>query len=224
VQYKQLNRPRTRPYAPNGLGGGSSYRFLPNVAGPTDADTGQTDVSVDPARRYDRTRPNASRTFLPATATATATSLNPALAGSPAAPPTTASSRLQRRPTVPVPVRPADRTALTPAVAYDGDLVVSRRTLAPGLVRRANAAPCVLLATAPGTAVPSNRRRQHSRCEAPLRLEQSSGLCALNLGAHCRALTQLDFSHGCRTLLNTSVLEHGLSHICLSREISSPVR
>jgi len=53
---------------------------------------------------------------------------------------------------------------------------------------------------------------------------RSSGLCALNLGAHCRALTQLDFSHGCCTLLNTSVLEHGLSHICLSREISSPVR
>ena len=70
-------------------------------------------------------------------------------AGSPAASPTTALTRLHCRPTVPVPVRPADRSALTPAVAYDGDLVVSRRTLAPGLVRRADAAPCVLLATAP---------------------------------------------------------------------------
>ena len=58
-------------------------------------------------------RPNAPRTFL--SATATATSLNHAPAGSPAAPPTTASSRLQCRPTVPVPVRPADRSALTPA-------------------------------------------------------------------------------------------------------------
>ena len=36
----------------------------------------------------------------------------------------------------------------TPAVAYDGDLDVSRRTLAPGLVRQADAAPCVLLTTA----------------------------------------------------------------------------
>ena len=44
---------------------------------------------------------------------------------------TTASTRLHCRPTVPVPVRPADRSALTPAVAYDGDLVVSRRTLTP---------------------------------------------------------------------------------------------
>ena len=44
---------------------------------------------------------------------------------------TTASSRLQHWPSAPVPVRPGDRTALTPAVAYDGDLVVSRRTLAP---------------------------------------------------------------------------------------------
>ena len=61
---------------------------------------------------------------------------------------TTASTRLHCRPTVSVPIRPADRSALTPAVAYDGDLVVSRRTLAPGLVRRADAAPCVPPATA----------------------------------------------------------------------------
>jgi len=39
-------------------------------------------------------------------------------------------------------------SADTPAVAYDGDLEVSRRTPAPGLVRRADAAPCVHLATA----------------------------------------------------------------------------
>jgi len=56
---------------------------------------------------------------------------------------------------VPVPgLVPANRrTSLalstdTPAVAYDGDLDVSRRTPAPGLVRRADAAPCVHLATA----------------------------------------------------------------------------
>jgi len=118
-----------------------------------------------------------------------------------AASPTTASSRLHSRPTVPVPVCPADRLALTPAVAYDGDLVVSRRTLAPGLVRRTNAAPCVLLATVPaGAAVPSNQRRQHSRCEATLRLTESRRLSAITQRA-LSSLTQLDFSHGCRALL-----------------------
>ena len=44
-----------RPYAPNGLGGGSLSRFLPGRSGPTDADAGQTDVSIDLARRNDRT-------------------------------------------------------------------------------------------------------------------------------------------------------------------------
>ena len=63
------------------------------------------------------------------------------------------------------------------------------------LVRRANAALCVLLATVPaGTAVPSNQRRQHSRCEAPLRLTQSRRLRAITLSAHCRALTPLNFT------------------------------
>ena len=42
----------------------------------------------------------------------------------------------------------ANRSSDTPAVASDGDLDVSRRTLAPGLVRRADAAPCVSPATA----------------------------------------------------------------------------
>ena len=58
------------------------------------------------------------------------------------------------RPTVPVSglVSANRRTspaisAHTPAVAYDGDLEVSRRTPALGLVRRADAAPCVHLAT-----------------------------------------------------------------------------
>ena len=91
-------------------------------------------------------RSNAPRTFLPATATAA--SLDCAPADSPAAPTTTASAQLRYRPTVPVPVRPANRSSDTPAVASDGDLDVSRRTLAPGLVRRADAAPCVLRATA----------------------------------------------------------------------------
>ena len=51
----KLNRPRTRPYAPSGLGSGSLSRFLPGRSGPTDADAGQTDVSINPARRNDRT-------------------------------------------------------------------------------------------------------------------------------------------------------------------------
>jgi len=60
---------------------------FPDVAEPTDAGAGRTDISVDPARRKVRTprgRP------LTATATATATSLDCAPAGSPAAPTTTA--------------------------------------------------------------------------------------------------------------------------------------
>ena len=113
-----------------------------DVADPTDADAGRTDVSVDPARRNVRTpggRP------LTATATATATSLDCVPAGSPAAPTTTASARFRYRPTVPVPdLVSANRSSDTPAVASDGDLDVSRRTLAPGLVRWADAAPCVL--------------------------------------------------------------------------------
>ena len=119
---------------------------FPDVADPTDADAGRTDVSVDPARRNVRTpggRP------LTATATATATSLDCAPADSPAAPTTTASARLRYQPTVPVPdLVSANRSSDTPAVASDGDLDVRRRTLAPVLVRWADAAPCVLRATA----------------------------------------------------------------------------
>ena len=126
---------------------------FPDVADPTDADAGRTDVSVDPARRNVRTpggRP------LTATATATATSLDCAPAGSPAAATTTASARFRYRPTVPVPdLVSANRSSNTSAVASDSDLDVSPRTLAPGLVRRAAAAPCVLRATA-------NRNRSSS--------------------------------------------------------------
>ena len=63
----------------------------PDVAVPTDADAGRTDVSVDPVRRTARTpvgRP------LSVTATATATSPDCAPADSPAAPTTTASACL----------------------------------------------------------------------------------------------------------------------------------
>jgi len=117
---------------------------FPDVADPTDADAGRTDVSVDPARRNVRT-PGGR----PLTATATATSLDCAPAGSPAAPTTTASARFRYRPTVPVPgLVSVNRSSDTPAVASDGDLDVRRRTLAPVLVRWVDAAPCVLRATA----------------------------------------------------------------------------
>ena len=126
---------------------------FPDVADPTDADAGPTDVFVDPARRNVRTpggRP------LTATATATATSLNCVPAGSPAAATTTASARFRYRPTVPVPdLVSANRSSNTSAVASDSDLDVSPRTLAPGLARWAAAAPWVLRATA-------NRNRSSS--------------------------------------------------------------
>jgi len=78
-----------------------------------------------------------------------------------------------------------------------------RQPTYPGscLVRRTNAAPCVLLATVlAGITVPSNQRRQHSRCEATLRLTESRRLSAITQRA-LSSLTQLDFSHGCRALL-----------------------
>jgi len=139
----------------------------PDVAAPTDADAGQTDVSVDPARRTARTP---SGRPLSVTATTTATSLDGSPADSPAAPTTTASAMTSMPADGPGSrgLVPANRrttpaiSAGTPSVAYDGDLDVSRRTPAPGLVRRADAAPCVL----PGNIVddpdvaPRNRSSQ----------------------------------------------------------------
>jgi len=88
---------------------------FPDVADPTDANAGQTDVSVDPARRNVRTPSGRSLT-------ATATSLDCAPAGSPAAPPTTASARFHYRPTVPIPdLVSANRSSDSSAVASDGD-------------------------------------------------------------------------------------------------------
>ena len=139
-------------------------------------------------------RSHAPRTFLSATATATATSLSHAPAVSQAAPPTTASTRLQCRPTVPVPVlsRRTDWQSLqllpTPATSTSADvhwLPVSSGgpTQHPAFPRQQRT----------GTAVPSRQRRQHSRCEAPLRQPKSLGLSAVTLSAHCRALSQLSF-------------------------------
>jgi len=183
-----------------------SFRAPSGRTDPTDTDAGRTDVSVDPARRNDRTpRGRSSRRQRPRRRSTTLwLALHPLhrrqlqLVSS-----TDRRSRFRSR--------PADRSALTPAVAYDGDVVVSRRALASGLVHRADAAPCVLQQQRNGTAVPSIQRRQHSRCEAPLRQPKSLGLCALTLSAHCRALSQLsfsqlNFSHSYRTLQNTCVL------------------
>ena len=123
---------------------------------------------------------------------------------------------------VPVPVRPGDRSALTPAVAYDGDLVVSRRTLAPVSSGEPTQHPAFVPQQRTGTAVPHSQRRQHSRCEAPLRLTQSIRLCAISLSAHCRALTQF---HSAR-LFHTATA-HCKIRLCslystvVSRKISS---
>jgi len=121
---------------------------FPDVAAPTDADAGRTSPSTRLDVRLERPADVPSRRQRPRRRpTALRLTLQPL-------------SRRQRRqrprcrPTVPVPgLVPANRrtspaiSADTSAVAYDGDLDVSRRTPAPGLVRRADAAPCVHLAT-----------------------------------------------------------------------------
>jgi len=120
--------------------------------------------------------------------------------------PTTASTRLHYRLTVPVPVRPADRSALTPAVAYDGDLVVSRRILAPGLVLRADAAPCVLLATAPW-----NRSSQQTAAAA-LTMRSSTSLHTVSQTP--RSHTQRTLSSPISTQLHSARLFHTAAAHC----------
>ena len=210
------NTPRRRPYAPNGLGGGTLPGFFPDVAvrrtrmpvrrtspstrhdemtqRPADVPLGDGDSDRGVAqprsgwlyplhrrqRRYDSTAGRRSRFWIvPRTDRQALTTIRQALLPLQ----TTASSRLQRRPTVPVSVRPADRSALTPAVAYDGDLVVSRRTLAPGLVRRANAAPCVLLATALEPQFPATSGGSTHRAKLPF-ASHSLADSALSHSAH----------------------------------------
>jgi len=123
----------------------------PDVADPTDADAGRTDVSVDPARRTARTpggRP------LSVTASATATSPDCATADSPAAPTTTASA------TTPMPAdgsgsrsRPGEPTHLSCDLRRHSSCCLRRRprrqqTYPGSRSRGADAAPCVHLTTA----------------------------------------------------------------------------
>jgi len=111
-----------------------SFRAPSGRTDPTDADAGRTDVSVDPARRNDRTPRGRSSQRRRRRSPMLRLSLH----------------RRQRRLVSNAGrrsrfrSRPADRSAVTPAVVYEGDIVVSRRTLAPGLVWRADTAPCVL--------------------------------------------------------------------------------
>ena len=129
-----------------------SSRLLPGRSEPTDSDAGQTDVSVDPAHRNDRTP--RGRSFRRRRQRRRSTTLRLALR--PFHRPVCLASfwtskavcllshnRLSSHSTDdsvvtspqqadgPGSSSSADRTALTPAVAYDGDLVVSRRTLVP---------------------------------------------------------------------------------------------
>jgi len=104
------------------------------------------------------------------------------------------------RPTVPVPVLvSANRSSDAPAVAYDGDLDVIRRT--PGSRSRPADRRSTLRAlgnsvgdpdVAQGSAVPS-RQRGGSTHDAKLHFAKQSHLrhSANSLSAHCRALSQL---------------------------------
>ena len=193
---------------PDGTGRWVSFRTSSGCTDPTDADAGRTDDSVDPARRNNRTprgrssrrrrqRPRhrsltlrlALQLLLDDSVDTTPLQADGPGSGSSRGPIDTHSCCcLRRRPRC-QPTYPDSR-----------------------LVRRANAALCVLLATVPaGTAVLSNQRRQHSRCEAPLRLTQSRRLRAITLSAHCRALTPLNF-----TPLNFSTpLPHTAEYACV---------
>ena len=186
----ELSRPRTRPYAPNGLDGGSLLGFFPDVANRrTRMPVRRTSPSTrhgettERGRSFRRRRPRRSG-WLSSRFTNDSVVTSPQQADGPGS----GSSRgpigthsrccLQRRP--------------------------RRQPTYPGsrLVRRTDAAPCVLLATVPaGAAVPSKQRLQHSRCEATLCLTESRRLSAITQRT-LSSLTQLDFSHGCRTLLN----------------------
>ena len=146
----KINTTRRWPYAPNGPGGGSPSGLLPGRC----CSDGRGCRSDGRLRRPGSTNgSNAQRTSLSATATATSPDCAPA--DSPAAPTTTTSA------TTPMPAdgpssrsRPGEPTHLSCALrthsscCSDGDLDVSRRTLAPGLVRWADAAPCVHLTSA----------------------------------------------------------------------------
>jgi len=172
----ELSRPRTRPYAPNGLGGGSLPGFFPVVANrrtrmpvrrtspstrhgetterPADVPSGDGDSDRDVAQP--RSGWLSSRSTDDSVDTTSLQADGPGSGSSRGPYGTHSCCCLQRRP--------------------------RRQPTYPGscLVRRTNAAPCVLLATVPaGAAVPSNQRRQHSRCEAPLRHTESRRLSAI---------------------------------------------
>jgi len=206
------NTPRRRPYTPTGLGGGS-FRTSSGCSKPTDADAGRTDVSVDPARRNDRRSSRRRRqrprrrsltlrlalqpllndrvdstplqadspgsAFVPRTVRQSPTTLRLSLQPLQ----TTVSSHLQRRPSVPV--RPGDRSALVPAVAYDGDLVVSQRSLAPVSSGEPTQHPAFLRNSALEPQFPTASGGSTHGAKLPLRLTQSIRLGAISLSAHC---------------------------------------
>jgi len=191
-QYKKnktrRNTPRRQPYTPTGLGGGSLSGLLPDV------DYGSHGRGCRSDGRFRRPgtakRPNAARTFL----SATATSLTHAPTGSPATPrrqrrhDSTAGRRSRFRF---VPRTDRHSLLLLPTTATSLSADVPWLPVSSG---EPTQHPAFLRQQRTGTAVPHSQRRQHSRCEAPLRLTQSIRLGAISLSAHCRALTQLNFT------------------------------
>jgi len=181
----RLNTPRRRPYTPTGLSGGSLSGLLPDVRiRRTWMPVGRTSPSTRHGEMTER------RADVPLSDGDSDRDVAHSRSGW-----LSSRSRRQRRYVSHAGRRSrfrfVPRSALTPAVAYDGDLVVSRRTLAPVSSGEPTQHSAFSWQQRTGTAVPSRQRRQHSRCEAPLRLTQSIRLRAITLSAHCRALTQL---------------------------------
>jgi len=181
--------------------------LFPDVAGPTDADACQTEVSVDPTRRNDRTprgRSSWRRRQRPRRRSLTLRlALQPLLDDSVDATPLQADGPGSAF--VPRTVRHSLLLFPTTATSLSAD--VPWLPVSSGEPTQHSA---FRWQQRTGTAVPSSQRRQHSRCEAPLRLTQSRRLRAITLSAHCRALSQLNFTSA---RLSTP-LPHTAKYVC----------
>ena len=130
--------------------------------------------------------------------------------------PTTALSRLHHKPSAPVPARPGDRTTLAPAVARRRPrcrptFPVSR------LVRRADAAPCVLRNSSLGPQFPATSGGSSHRTKLSFALHGLSDLVLYHsaptvepiLSSNCTSAPRL-FTTLPLTAKHTCIHEHGL--------------